>query len=59
MTAVTPSGDEVRLIRITTPGREPLDVTRAEPTALVHESRMYPMRTLPAPSVGRGLDSGG
>ncbi|GCE01081.1 hypothetical protein EHYA_08820 [Embleya hyalina] len=59
MISVSPSGDEVRPIRITAPGRNPLDVTRAELTALVHESRMYLMRTFPAPSVGSLSDSSG
>lgn len=50
--AVQPSGDPDRPIRIIAPDRDPLDVTRAELTALVHESRMHLMRTFPAPPVG-------
>ncbi|MFE5331199.1 hypothetical protein ACFRCG_32900 [Embleya sp. NPDC056575] len=59
MISVSPSGDEVRPIRISVPDGAVLDVTRAELTALVHEARVYLMRTFPAPLVGRGLDSGG
>ncbi|WP_439677272.1 hypothetical protein [Embleya sp. MST-111070] len=59
MISVSSSGDEVRPIRIAMPGGPVLDVTRAELTALVHESRVYLMRTFPAPLGGRGLDSGG
>lgn len=56
---VGPSGNEHRPIRIEVPGRAPLDVTRAELTALVHESRMYLMRTFPTPPLDRISNSGG
>ncbi|MGC0421552.1 hypothetical protein [Embleya sp. AB8] len=60
MISVAPSGDEDRPIRISAPGRDPLDVTRAELTALVHESRVHLMRTFPTPPIGGGItDSGG
>ncbi|MGC0423601.1 hypothetical protein [Embleya sp. AB8] len=60
MISVTPSGNEDRQVRITAPGRDPLDVTRPELAALVHEARMYLMRTCPPPPFGGGVpDSGG
>ncbi|WP_406299177.1 hypothetical protein OG948_28430 [Embleya sp. NBC_00888] len=57
--AVQPSGDPDRPIRIIAPDRDPLDVTRAELTALVHESRMHLMRTFPPPPVGGGIPGPG
>ncbi|MYS78831.1 hypothetical protein [Embleya scabrispora] len=54
------SGDPDHPIRITAPGRDPLDVTRAELMTLVHEGRMRLMRTFPTPPIVGGIpDSGG
>jgi len=56
---VGPSGDEERPIRIETPDREPLDVTRAELIVLHRTAKDYLLRTFPAPPVRGRSDSGG
>jgi hypothetical protein len=56
---VCPSDDEHRPIRIELPGREPVDVTRAELIALQRLAGAYLLRTFPAPSVRRTSNSGG
>jgi len=55
---VGPSGEKQRPIRIEAPGREPLDLTRAELLIVQRATRDYLLRTFPAPSVRRS-DSGG
>jgi len=56
---VGPSGEQDLPIRIELPGREPVDVTRAELVALHRLANSYLLRTFPAPSVRGRSDSGG